>query len=70
MLYKKIHRQYIREFKKGRKFKHCDEIVTKLYIVNGCIWVKRSDGCDINLIPLHSPFKGIIGHKDLINWLE
>ena len=70
MLYKKIHRQYLRQFRIGRKFKFSDETVAKLYIVSGCIWVNRSDGCDINLIPLHSPFKGIIGHKDLIDWLE
>ena len=71
MLYKKIHRQYLREFWKGRKFKYYPgTIIIKLYIKDGGIWLNRSYDGDVLLISLHNPFKGIIGYKDAFKWLE
>ena len=70
MLYKKIHRQYLREFKKGRKFKFNDgsEEVYEIFdepLVDEddeLIWV---DG--MSLISLYS---GRLLHKDYITWLN
>ena len=66
MLYKKIHRQYLREFRKGRRFKWfgSTEVVTKNPDIDGnYIWVG-----DLFLIHLPS---GRIRHKnDIITWLE
>lgn len=73
MLYKKIHRQYLREFRKGRKFKYThnpDIIIIKLYIEEGGIWLNRSYDGDVLLISLDNPFKGVIGYKNLITCLE
>ena len=46
MLYKKVHRQHLREFKVGRKFKYDDgggskvfEITSKPHIEGDYIWV-------------------------------
>lgn len=70
MLYKKTHRQYLREFRKGREFKFNDgnEEVYKIFdepIIdeyNELIWVD----C-MNLISLYS---GQLLHKNYIIWLN
>ena len=44
MLYKKVHRQHLREFRKGRKFKydyHVHEVTKEPYIYGGSIWISR-----------------------------
>ena len=66
MLYKKIHRQYVKEFRKGRKFKIDGEVyeVTREpyiegeYITIGCCW---------RLIPFWS---GGLWYKYEITWLD
>lgn len=68
MLYKKVHRQFIRQFWKGRKFKFNDgdievyEIIDEPVIDRDFVWV---DG--MNLISLYS---GRLLHKDYITWLS
>ena len=70
MLYKKIHRQYLREFWAGREFKdNPGIIVTKLYIENGHIFIDRSDDYCMRLFSLRGSLKGIIRDKNLIEWL-
>lgn len=71
MLYKKIHRQYLREFWIGREFKYDPGIIiTKLYIEGGHIFVDRSDNYRMRLFSLRSSLKGIIRDKNLIEWLK
>ena len=63
MLYKKIHRQYLKNFRLGRKFKisniNCKgkvyEVTREPYVVGSLILADRSDGYDMDLI-----FKGSI----------
>ena len=67
MLYKKFHRQYIRQFRVGRKFKwspsnKCDVIIREPIIRRATIWV---DGMD--LIDFCS---GKLRYKGLFLWLE
>lgn len=68
MLYKKTHRQFIRQFWKGRKFRFNDgdievyEIIDEPFIDRDFVWV---DG--MNLISLYS---GRLLHKDYITWLS
>ena len=75
MLYKKVHRQYLRQFKKGRKFKFYKEVyeaISKPFIdyPKICIWC---DWCRLYLIMMvdndvsHS---GEIIGKDKITWLD
>ena len=69
MLYKKIHRQHLREWKVGRRFKFEGEVFE---IINEpvrdnydeYIW---GDGGDWHLISLKS---GRLYHKDGITWLN
>ena len=80
MLYKKIHRQYLREFKVGRKFSVGNmfdffqgifEVAREPYISVGEEYIRVSchpGGCALNLIDMHS-HKGRIQHKDHITWL-
>lgn len=68
MLYKKIHRQYLRKFWIGRKFKWCNgvrEITGKPYTKGCCIWV---DG--LYLIYIDGAPKGIIRDTNFIEWLD
>ena len=67
MLYKKIHRQHLREFKRGRKFKingNVYKIIEEPNIKENCICV------DIfNLMFMTGPYKGIF-RGNHIEWLE
>ena len=80
MLYKKIHRQYLREFKRGRKFKirniNCKgkeyEVTKEPYVKGNLILADRSNGYDMDLIfkgSIHCICKDTILSKD-ITWLE
>lgn len=67
MLYKKIHRQYLREFRKGRKFLiygYCDvcDVTREPYIEDNYITI----GC-WRLIPLWS---GELWYKSEITFLD
>ena len=70
MLYKKIHRQYLREFKRGRKFKirniNCKgkvyEVTKEPIIGRVAIWI---DGMD-----LISFYSGKIRYKDEFKWID
>ena len=82
MLYKKIHRQYVREFWEGRKFKYYDgrrrvrdEITSKPYIdyQEGYIRVKSDDDWfEWPLIPIvdYDYPIGQLLHKDDFGWLK
>ena len=82
MLYKKIHRQYLREFKKGRRFKYYDgsynvrdEVTSKPYIdySEGAICVKSDyDGLEWCLIPIDDYYypRGVRLQKNEIKWLN
>ena len=80
MLYKKIHRQHVREFRVGRRFKWYDGLTCRfdVYEVTGKPHIDLRYGCisvklDITgpyswiLTPIADPQKGIMDH---INWLE
>lgn len=68
MLYKKIHRQYVKEFRKGRKFKTkytVSEVIGKPYIEEEGYYI----GVDLfNLIFMRGPSKGILIYMG-IEWL-
>ena len=77
MLYKKIHRQFVKEFKKGREFKvgdHVFKVTGKPYIKDGCIFSVVSGDNDWPLIPLVDapkyPDKGERIDEDYIEWLD
>ena len=66
MLYKKIHRQYVREFRMGRRFRYkgCRfEITGKPYIDFTFIWIA---GC----WELINTVSGRLWNKDRITWLD
>ena len=81
MLYKKIHRQHLREFKVGRVFRYGNmfdslqgifEVAGESYISVGEEYIRvncHPGGCALNLIDMHS-HKGRIRHKDHITWLD
>lgn len=51
MLYKKIHRQHLREFRVGRKFikyddSHVHEVTKEPYVYGGSIWISRIIDCN------------------------
>ena len=66
MLYKKIHRQYVKEFREGRQFRFKNEeiftIITKPGIDRDFIWIDSWVLIDITT--------GQIKHKNNIIWLE
>ena len=66
MLYKKIHRQHLRQWRIGRRFKidgYVDEVTGKPYIKRSCyIWV--GDWKVINTV------SGQLWHEDEITWLD
>lgn len=78
MLYKKIHRQYLREFREGRKYRYEDveRVVAKKPYIDGkyiqIIYVK--DGCRFCsvqiLISIENLFLGELLSKSDITWLE
>lgn len=68
MLYKKIHRQHLREFRKGRKCKFLGgdivyEITTKPHI--GMTSINSDGWC---LIPIVGSFPGQLWYKEKITW--
>ena len=79
MLYKKVHRQYLREFRIGRKYRigKDEKIVAKKpYIEGKCIMVFYTiDGrrfcSDQILISIGGrQYTGQIWHKDDITWID
>lgn len=73
MLYKKIHRQHLREWRLGRKFKEAGNVykVTSKPRIRSrlsAIFV-GCDNCDCPLIFIKDPEKGIIRGKD-IEWKD
>lgn len=67
MLYKKIHRQYIREFRTGRKYKcmysgKAYKVAEKPYIKLGCIWL---EGWRLTQFS-----SGRLCNRDGFEWLE
>lgn len=80
MLYKKVHRQHLREFWEGRRFEvrtyssvNVYEVTSEPYIegLDYQILVDRSDGYDMLLIPLCGLDKGKLRHKfPIIKWLD
>ena len=86
MLYKKIHRQYVKEFREGRKFK-CEEfgddvreITSKPYIDSRGWWIcvkvmlVDKDRYDfwsvISITNCFMSHKGELSNKNDITWLE
>ena len=68
MLYKKIHRQYLRQLWKGRKFKYDGEVyeVTRKPYIEGsnirtCCW---------RLISISGPYLGRLRYKNCITFLD
>lgn len=81
MLYKKIHRQFLREFRVGREFKFFDvleevyEVTQKPYIdINGIMAYLKGDSSGVNmrwyLIHTSGYYKGRILSNGNIAWLE
>ena len=77
MLYKKIHRQYLRQFRIGRTFRQYGRKnvlkITKLYITRGCyIYVSVSGDClpPMSIIHMTGPWNGKLLYTDDITWLE
>ena len=85
MLYKKVHRQYLREFRMGRKFRLNDgvkyRIDTKPFISSvGCIAVNLLNltslfegspySVYLELIYITDPRSGILQYKDKIIWCD
>ena len=67
MLYKKVHRQYIRQFRVGREYKHDSsnvvcEVIKEPTIGRVAIWLEGYD-----LIRISS---GKIRYKDVFIWLD
>lgn len=67
MLYKKIHRQYLRAWRKGRKFKYrgsgdVGKVATKPCMTSEDIWVAGYD--------LISLVTGKLHYKNRVTWLE
>ena len=65
MLYKKVHRQHIREWRLGREFKirgEVDEVASGPYTKGGFIWIG-------NWYLIHL-LSGKLKHKDDITWLN
>lgn len=68
MLYKKIHRQHLREFRKGRRFKRgytVSEIIGKPYIEEKGYFVCVDL---LNIIFMRGPNRGILIYS--VEWLE
>lgn len=78
MLYKKIHRQYLREFRVGRKFmlrneifEIIKEVIKKPYISRNRIWIDTSStNRQMELIRLRLHFSGWRWYKEEITWLD
>ena len=78
MLYKKYHRQYVREFRVGRRFRYGSgnifEITSKPQIDRYYIYIgidKRLYNCNIlRLTPLTLLGKGRLWGKKEITWLD
>lgn len=72
MLYKKVHRQFLREFRIGRRFKYGSfktiyKITNKPYIdQNYSIRIVEN----FPLISMTGPFSGSMLSRDWITWLD
>ena len=67
MLYKKTHRQYLREWRLGRRFKYrgsgdVGKVATKPNMTSKYIWVAGYD--------LISLVTGKLHYKDRVTWLD
>lgn len=76
MLYKKIHRQYLRQFRIGRKFNlyndKCEEVIRRPYIdyPKIYIWCSSCRRCLIMMVDNDVSHLGEIIDKDKITWLN
>lgn len=78
MLYKKVHRQYLREFRIGRTFRYYGRgdvsKITRLYTTRDCyISVLVRCNCipmSLTLIYMKGPWNGKLLYIDDIEWLE
>ena len=67
MLYKKIHRQHVKEWRLGREFKYYNihRVTKKPHIEGSYIWM---DGW--HLISIRGIHLGQIHYKEKITWLD
>lgn len=80
MLYKKIHRQYVREFREGREIKNKYDNIYKigkpridypsLRFNQYLAIIVRIDDIDYSLIYIKGPEKGIIRCKSRLAWVD
>ena len=76
MLYKKVHRQHLREFRVGRDFKckgRMFKVSKELHIHKDSNPISILLGsCNMRwfLIPIVGPCKGQLWNKDKITWLD
>lgn len=78
MLYKKVHRKYLRQFRIGRTFRYYgrEDVlkITKLYTTRNCyISVSARCGCfpiSLTLIHMTGPWNGKLLYIDDIEWLD
>ena len=71
MLYKKIHRQHLREFKRGRIFKIDNDTkceVEKPYIDEECNAIYVRGTMSWRLIPMYGKYSGKLWLKNRITW--
>lgn len=68
MLYKKVHRQFVRQFRKGRKYKFFSvwEVIKEPYIDDNYIKV----GSDRNPFYLINITSGRLDHCNEITWVS
>lgn len=75
MLYKKIHRQHVRQFRVGRKFRFVDNYNDRVYKITGKPHIplftkgKRST-IRVDCWDLIFVWSGKLWHKDDITWLN
>ena len=74
MLYKKVHRQYLRQFRIGRKFWYCGfvhEVAKEPYISKKeeCIYF-NGDKLRWYLIPLGGSSKGRLLNTCIFEWID
>ena len=71
MLYKKVHRQHLRQWRKGRRFKFKNgggvRVISKLFIGKGYIYIDYDAGYINPLISMEGQILSTIKN---IEWLE
>lgn len=74
MLYKKVHRQHVREFRVGRKYKFfgrgVHEVTGKPYIVGSCIRVVLDRLSHYTLIYMTGEYSGKLLQAHKITWIS